>query len=233
MQRELQKELQRELQKEEVQALLSETPFLAGFSLTETDFIRCRFPAGRYVTDQPGGEPCVGLIASGQVGVYSAAADGNDIELTILHRGDCFGICNLMMTDELETLLRCKEKTLILFVPKRILLRQIAENPARAVGCMEVCAGKLRFLLRRISELTIQSGRGRLISYLLTHENRDGTVILSGSREDLARHLGISRSALFRELAALQTAGRIQAEGTVLHIADRTALERCLYSNAG
>ena len=220
-------------QKEELQVLLSKTPFLAGFSLSETDFIRRHFPAGRYVTDKLGGEPCVGLVASGHVGVYSAAADGNDIELTILHTGDCFGICNLMMEEELQTLLRCREKTVILFVPKRILLRQIEETPARALGCMAVCAGKMRFLLQRISELTIQSGRRRLISYLLTHEQQDGAVILPGSREDLACHLGISRSSLFRELAALQTAGRIRTEGTVLRITDRTALEQNLYSNAG
>lgn len=220
-------------QLEELRTLLSKTPFLAGFVLSESDLIRRRFPSGRYVTDQFGGEPCVGLVVSGRVGVYSAAADGNDIELTNLRMGDCFGICNLMMGDELETLLCCKEETTILFIPKRILLRQIEEVPARAVSCMEVCAAKLRFLLQRISELTIQSGRGRLISYLLTNEQQNGAVALSGSREDLARHLGISRSALFRELAALQTAGKIRTEGAMLYITDRPALERSLYLAVG
>ena len=52
---------------------------------------------------------------------------------------------------------------------------------------------------------------------------------LTGSREDLARRLGVSRAALFRELAALQSMGVLRSEGILLTVLDAPALEKLLY----
>ena len=52
---------------------------------------------------------------------------------------------------------------------------------------------------------------------------------LSGSREDLARRLGVSRAALFRELAALQSMGVLRSEGNLLTVLNAPALEKLLY----
>ncbi len=88
---------------------------------------------------------------------------------------------------------------------------------------------KLQFLLRRIELLTMQSCRGRVIAHLLASQDRNGCVKLSGSREDLARRLGVSRAALFRELAALQSMGVLRSEGNLLTVLDTPALEKLLY----
>ena len=58
-----------------------------------------------------------------------------------------------------------------------------------------LCNRKLQFLLRRIELLTMQSCRGRLIAHLLEQQDEKGVVRLAGSREDLARRLGVSRAA--------------------------------------
>lgn len=209
---------------------LPDCPFLSSFDLKEEDVFRQHFYMGRYVTDKVHGVPAVGVVASGSIGVYSAAADGNDIELTRLYAGDCFGICNLMLEETLDTLLCCKEDTVICYVAKPLLLRQLEEDPKRALRCVALCTEKLRFLLRRIEQLTVQSSRGKLIFYLLAAADSTGELRLPGSREDLARHLGISRAALFRELAFLQGKGVLRVRSARMRIPDRRALEALLDS---
>ena len=49
------------------------------------------------------------------------------------------------------------------------------------------------------------------------------------SGEEMARHLGVSRAALFRELAALQSMGVLRSEGNLLTVLDTPALEKLLY----
>ena len=73
------------------------------------------------------------------------------------------------------------------------------------------------------------SCRGRVIAFLLAGQNENREVIFRGSREDLARHLGISRAALFRELAALQSAGAVEACGNRFYVTNLRRLEEMLY----
>ena len=67
-----------------------------------------------------------------------------------------------------------------------------------------LCNRKLQFLLRRIELLTMQSCRGRLIAHLLERQDEKGVVRLAGSREDLARRLGVSRAAVWKAIEALR-----------------------------
>ena len=102
-------------------------------------------------------------------------------------------------------------------------------NEDTAQEVWELCNQKLQFLLRRIELLTMQSCRGRVIAHLLAGQDRNGCVKPTGSREDLARQLGVSRAALFRELAALQSMGVLRSEGNLLTVLDTPALEKLLY----
>ena len=205
----------------ELERRLAQSPLLAGVSLPAEQARVQSFPAGHILSDRPGGVPSVGLILSGRVEVYSVALDGKDVQLSTLPAGECFGVCNLLAGAELETVLRCGEETEVLYIPKPVLL-----------ACMERDAGlSLRYaeLLRRIELLTMQSCRGRVIAHLLAGQDRNGCVKPTGSREDLARQLGVSRAALFRELAALQSMGVLRSEGNLLTVLDTPALEKLLY----
>ena len=76
---------------------------------------------------------------------------------------------------------------------------------------------------------TMQSCRGRLIAHLLEQQDEVGVVKITGSREDLARRLGVSRAALFRELSALQSMGTVSVDGNSITVEDRPLLEELLY----
>ena len=64
--------------------------------------------------------------------------------------------------------------------------------------------------------------------YLREHADGRGLVTTPGTREDLARYLGISRSALFREIARLKKEGALYSVGRNLYVsAPRTARSAC------
>ena len=205
----------------ELERRLAQSPLLAGVSLPAEQARVQSFPAGHILSDRPGGVPSVGLILSGRVEVYSVALDGKDVQLSTLPAGECFGVCNLLAGAELETE--------VLYIPKPVLLACMERDAGLSLRYAELCNQKLQFLLRRIELLTMQSCRGRVIAHLLAGQDRNGCVKPTGSREDLARQLGVSRAALFRELAALQSMGVLRSEGNLLTVLDTPALEKLLY----
>ena len=212
----------------ELERRLAQSPLLAGVSLPAEQARVQSFPAGHILSDRPGGVPSVGLILSGRVEVYSVALDGKDVQLSTLPAGECFGVCNLLAGAELETVLRCGEETEVLYIPKPVLLACMERDAGLSLRYAELCNQKLQFLLRRIELLTMQSCRGRVIAHLLAGQDRNGCVKPTGSREDLARQLGVSRAALFRELVALQSMGVLRSEGNLLTVLDTPALEKLL-----
>ena len=205
----------------ELERRLAQSPLLAGVSLPAEQARVQSFPAGHILSDRPGGVPSVGLILSGRVEVYSVALDGKDVQLSTLPAGECFGVCNLLAGAEQETE--------VLYIPKPVLLACMERDAGLSLRYAELCNQKLQFLLRRIELLTMQSCRGRVIAHLLAGQDRNGCVKPTGSREDLARQLGVSRAALFRELAALQSMGVLRSEGNLLTVLDTPALEKLLY----
>lgn len=214
---------------EELSKKLELSPMLAGCGLNPEQVRERAFPAGQILSDCPNGEPSVGLILSGRVEVYSVAPDGKDVQLNVLKAGECFGICNLLDGAELQTVLRCAENVRLLYIPKAALLSLIKSDADLALRYAALCNQKLRFLIQRIELLTMQSCRGRIIAYLLAHRDEDGCVKNFGSREELASRLGVSRAALFRELAALQSAGAIEAKGGNIRVINQLKLEEILY----
>ena len=217
------------LEQTELSQRLSLSALLTGVTLPGEKVSAQIFRCGQIVSDTPRGIPSIGLITRGRIGVYSVALDGKDILLNELSTGECFGICNLLAQSELETVLRCSVETEILYIPKAVLLESMAADGTLALRFAAVCSEKIQFLLKRIELLTMQSCRGRVVAFLLAHSKEGGEVIFRGSREDLARHLGVSRAALFRELAALQTMGAIESHGNLFHVIKPDQLEDLLY----
>lgn len=204
------------------------SPFLKGVPLSSNQVSVRSFRPKQIVSDKPGGVSSVGLVVSGQVMVYSVAIDGKEVQLNSLSPGECFGICNLLITTELKTVLQCVEETSILYIPKTTLLSCMKSDAKLSLRFASLCNTKIQFLLHRIELLTMQSCRARLAAHLLEWQNEEGIVHLIGSRDDLACRLGMSRAALFRELSALQSMKVVAVEGNVIAIKDGVLLEEQL-----
>ena len=214
--------------KNPIQSALKSSVFLKNSKIEEKHFVTKSYKKGELLHDTINGVESIGLLMSGCIDVYSIAADGNEVRLSILHPGECFGIANLFEVYTLETLLKCRANSEILYIPKKILQEEILSNPSLAEDYIRLCNKKIQFLLRRIELLTIQSSRGKLIEYLLTVSDDTGKIEPACSRDDMARLLGISRAALFRELHFLQKNGQIRTDGSTIFILNRDILEQLL-----
>ena len=70
-----------------------------------------KFRAGQIISDSMHGLSGVGVVESGRVDIYAVALDGRDVQLNSIDAGECFGICNLLVAEPLQTVLRCAEET--------------------------------------------------------------------------------------------------------------------------
>lgn len=146
------------------------------------------------------------------------------------HRhGECFGICNLLVDEPLQTVLRCAEETTVRFWEKEALVAAMRGDAALAMAYAALCNAKIQFLLSRIEMLTMQSCRGKVLAFLLTEKREDGVILLRGTRDELASRLSVSRAALYRELSALQSGGYLEVGESRLRVLNTSALEKLLY----
>ncbi len=210
---------------------ISLSPLFANSMMSEELFTSRKFKKRELVTEDFCGIPCVGIICSGVIEVFSVAHDGKGVRLSQLRQGDCFGISNLFSKNELPTVLKCKSDVEILYIKKSDVIEHIASNPNFALIYAKYCNDKINFLLRRIELLTTESAKNKLIAYFLQARGADGNVQLDCSKERLATVLGISRAALFRELAFLQNEGYIEMAQSTIKIIKLEELSSLLYKN--
>ena len=184
------------------------------------------FPSGERILDRLDGDPAVGLILSGRISVASDAADRKLVQMRTLGCGDCFGIANLFSDEPVSTILRCETETGVAFIRKSTLIRLIETDGAFALRYARFCSTRLQFLIRRVELLSTQSHQMRLAAWLAGQ--KEDAVRFPGTRDILAAHLGMSRAALFRELAQLEKKGLITTRGTLVTILDREGLQTLL-----
>ena len=155
--------------------------------------------------------------------------DGRDVQLNSIGAGECFGICNLLVAEPLQTVLRCAEETTVRFWEKEALVAAMRGDAALAMAYAALCNAKIQFLLSRIEMLTMQSCRGKVLAFLLAEKREDGVILLRGTRDELASRLSVSRAALYRELSALQSGGYLEVGESRLRVLNTSALEKLLY----
>ena len=185
-----------------------------------------KFRAGQIISDSMHGLSGVGVVENGRVDIYAVALDGRDVQLNSIGAGECFGICNLLVAEPLQTVLRCAEETTVRFWEKEALVAAMRGDAALA---MALCNAKIQFLLSRIEMLTMQSCRGKVLAFLLAEKREDGVILLRGTRDELASRLSVSRAALYRELSALQSGGYLEVGESRLRVLNTSALEKLLY----
>lgn len=215
---------------EEIKAAVEASPLLGGCNLPASGMQVKYCHKGQIVSDRQKNEEILGLIMDGSMDVYSIALDGREILLSRLEKGDCFGVINLLTKTELPTVLRCRTDTTLVIIPKCQLLSAMEKNSELALRYAGFCNKKMQFLIRRIEFLTMQSGKKKLVQYLLEVPGKGGRFGKNVSRDELASILGISRASLFRELAGLTKQGLIALRDGEIYLLKPDELEEILYA---
>lgn len=165
---------------EEIQEAVDASPLFRGCKKLESSMSLKVFRKGQIVSERQTGQEILGLIVTGNVEVYSIAMDGREIILSQLKRGDSFGLINLFTDTELPTVLKCRNDTTILTIPKRKVLEIMKSDEELAFRYACICNQKMQFLISRIEFLTMQSGRNKLTNSVFAHEYGTGRGDFSG-----------------------------------------------------
>lgn len=190
-----------------------------------------RYQKGQQVARYVNQQQCIGVLASGAVDIYSIACDGSEINFNTIKRGEVFGVCSIFLEDQIEAFLKCRQNTTVVYLPKPAFLNMLHQSPVLLERYGILCSKKIQFMVKRIEFLSIQSCRMKLVQYLFSNQKPQGTVTLPCTKEQLAKRLGVSRSALFREIAYFQKKELITVKGSCIEMKDKEGLTQALYQN--
>jgi len=184
---------------------------------------------GQFISDFFDGEYYVGVINTGEVAVYCISSDGNEVNMSLLKRGDVFGISNVFEEQPLDTVLKCKSNVSVTFYPKKCFIEMMMLDNSISLEYLHYCNRKIQFLLKKIEFLNIQSSRKKIIEHLLEKNNENDIVVLECSKEELSKILRISRASLYRELQSLQNQNCLEFNKSSIKILDKEKLKKILY----
>jgi len=87
--------------------------------------------------------------------------------------------------------------------------------PTSARNYIAFLSSKIRYLNRKIAELSMHGADARLLGYMKAHAGERGEVDMPKSMSLLASTLGIGRSSLYRALEKLEADGYISKKENI------------------
>lgn len=159
------------------------------------------------------------MIISGSVLVFRKG-NGLPVLLQRLEKGKVFGAASLF-SEETEdvTILRAEGDASTFFLPIALITELICENSDFALSYVTFLSEKIRFLNKRMSELSAPSVTQKLAAFLLRKENG-----IAQTKVKLASALGIGRASLYRALDELEETGLISVDGKNVTVIDPEGL---------
>lgn len=189
-------------------------------------FLR-EFHRGETISAVQDGVPCVGVLAFGEADVYTlGASPGTRQNVSTLHAGSEFGICNVFLARDMPTYLHCKVRTGVAFLPKAQFLVLLEQDRALLNRYLELCNRKILYLADKVELMGIPGCTPRVAAYLLRRTDENGHAEVEVSKEQLAKYLSVSRASLFRAIGDLTAQGLIEPVPDGFKILDKAALSR-------
>ena len=156
-----------------------------------------------------------GIVLSGTVQVSFSDIDGNDVLMVSAASGDTFGesLCWLGVEEIPVTITAVSDAKILWLSPE-----PLKNGDNSAVAChlrnrfISMLAEKTLSMNDRVQALSKPTLRLKIITLLSQYSNRFGgkAFTLPFNRESLARYLGVNRTALSRELSAMERDGIIE-----------------------
>ncbi|MBX3424183.1 MAG: Crp/Fnr family transcriptional regulator [Pirellulales bacterium] len=179
------------------------------------------------------------LLAEGRAKIGSYSAEGKQTILAFIDPGEVFGELALMGGEQREEFAEAIEKSLIVAIPRDLMVQLVEENPALSLGVAKLFGMRRLRIERRLKYLLFRSNRDRLIHLVLELAERYGRQTDAGvelkiklSHQDLASVIGSTRETVTVLLGELQNEGLIQLGRRRLTILDLEKLAGCVESTA-
>ena len=164
----------------------------------------------------------IGLVVSGRLRIQRENLNGGIEIVGEAEAGDTFAEAFVCAGVEIMPVsVWAVESTDVLFVDYARILsdseagKTDAANALFIRNMLKITVGKLLMLSRKIEVLSKPTTRERLTAYLerFAERDRNGGLVISLNRQELADFLGVNRSALSREIGRMKNEGVLQVSG--------------------
>jgi CRP/FNR family cyclic AMP-dependent transcriptional regulator len=213
-------------------SLLRTIPLFAGLSGSELEQLEkmavCR-KVLRNTTIVRAGDKTDSLfvIVSGSAKVLNRDAEGNEVILTLLAAGECFGEMGLIDGSPRSADVVATERCELLEMAKTEFAKALAGNVELCLNIMKSLVQRLREANRKIESLALMDVYGRVARLLLDFsEEENGLRVIRRkvSKQDMAKMVGASREMVSRVMKDLEHSGYIRVEEGRIVLAEDEAL---------
>lgn len=213
-----------------IEALLSHVPLFNGLAHDEL----ARIARGtREIHATKGdilfhkGDPCHGfhLVVYGQVKLGFTSPQGNEKVVEILGQGQTFGEALMFMDKAYIVFAQALTDSLLLHLSKQVIFEELERDPALGRKMIAGMSMRLHQLVVDVESYSMQSGKQRIIGYLLRElpddaAGKDIVVQLPTNKGVIASRLNLTQEHFSRILHELSELGLIVVEGRKIHIPD-------------
>jgi CRP/FNR family transcriptional regulator, cyclic AMP receptor protein len=170
-------------------------------------------------------------VLSGTVRISMPSPDGKEIVLAIIQPREVFGEIALLDGKERTADAKAIGPCSLAILERRDVLAFLKDNPKVWPKLVDVLCARLRKTDQHIAEIALLGLPVRLAKALLRMTGGDGDKPARGAQIQLSQRalgnmVGATRESINKCLREWQRQGMVHVEGTVLTIADRSALER-------
>jgi CRP-like cAMP-binding protein len=169
------------------------------------------------------GDPATAIfeMISGRLRLLRRTVDGHLVALHSARTGDLVGEAALF-SDVYHCDALAAAPSRVRIYPKAVLLAAFRSDALLYETFAQRLAQQLQAVRTRLELRNIRSARERLLQYLRLSAGRDGCSIeLEGQLQDVAADIGLTREAVYRTLASLESEGvLVRKQGNVILKAD-------------
>ncbi len=159
-------------------------------------------------------------VESGRLRLIRSTVDDHLVILHTARRGEFFAEASLF-ADTYHCDAVAAMPSSVRIYPKQMVMDAMRTDPALAEAFMERLARQLQELRARMELRNIRSARDRVLQYLrLKAHGR--SIAVEGQLQDIAAEIGLTREALYRTLATLESEGHLTRTEIVILLTKST-----------
>lgn len=178
------------------------------------------------------GDPCTGfhVLVSGQIKLAFTSAQGNEKVVEIISPGQSFGEAIMLMDKPYIVFAQALSDSRLLHIPKNTIFAELERDPLLCRKMLAGMAMRLHQLMNDVESYSLQSGKQRIIGYLLRElpeaqqDAKNVSIRLTTSKGVVASRLNLTQEHFSRILHELSEAGLLIVDGRNIRIPDVTRL---------
>ncbi|HET8669671.1 MAG TPA: Crp/Fnr family transcriptional regulator [Candidatus Saccharimonadales bacterium] len=176
-------------------------------------------------------------MVEGRVSQYDITPSGNEVVVNVFKSGAFFPMSSAINNAPNHYFFEASTKVVARVAPAADAVQFLKDNPDIAFDLLSRVYSGVDGVLRRMAHLMGGDAKTRLLFELLNaayrfgEPHKDGSVFLPLKEGDLARHSGLARETVNRNIQALKTAGLLTITHNGITVHDLKELEALLGAN--